>query len=195
MDVLVENRKLVKDCSKKGYMLYSEEWKYHPTEEPTVMIGAYSSIDGSYIGDEKTAKMLNRKFGILPQSIQGNTVSSIGFSQKDNKWYGWSHRAIFGFGLGSTCKKGDCHYIPSNRNEYIDDLKLWYSDDMYKNVDIKEEENGIRVKYEIHQQDTGNVLYTNDLLSLDVEYGKGEWIALDMEDAKQMAIDFAKGVS
>lgn len=25
---------------------------------------------------------------------------SIGFSQKNNKWYGWSHRAIFGFGIG-----------------------------------------------------------------------------------------------
>ena len=105
MDIIVEDRKLIKDCSKKGYMLYSEKLRYHTTEEPTEIMGAYSSIDGSYIGDEKIAKMLNKKYGILPQAIEGNSVSSIGFSSKDNKWYGWSHRGIYGFGIGSTCKK------------------------------------------------------------------------------------------
>ena len=176
-------------------MLYSEKWNYNPTEEPTEMFGAYSSIDGSYIGDEKTAKMLNKKYGILPQAIGDNSVSSIGFSERDNKWYGWSHRAIFGFGVGSTCKKGDCHYIPNNRNEYVEDLKLWYSDKMYKNVDIQEQKNGIRIKYEIHQQGTGKVLKTDELIPLDVVYGKGEWVTETIEDAKQMAIDFANGVS
>jgi len=28
------------------------------------------------------------------------TVGSTGFSEKDQKWYGWSHRAIFGFKVG-----------------------------------------------------------------------------------------------
>ena len=36
--------------------------------------------------------------------------SSIGFSEKEQKWYGWSHRAIYGFGVGSKVKKGDCGY-------------------------------------------------------------------------------------
>ena len=35
---------------------------------------------------------------------------SIGFSEKEQKWYGWSHRAIYGFGVGSKIKKGDCGY-------------------------------------------------------------------------------------
>ena len=35
---------------------------------------------------------------------------SIGFSEKEQKWYGWSHRAIYGFGIGSKIKKGDCGY-------------------------------------------------------------------------------------
>ena len=35
---------------------------------------------------------------------------SIGFSEKEQKWYGWSHRAIYGFGIGSKVKKGDCGY-------------------------------------------------------------------------------------
>lgn len=28
----------------------------------------------------------------------------------DGKWYGWSHRAVFGFGIGDKVKKGDIAY-------------------------------------------------------------------------------------
>lgn len=30
--------------------------------------------------------------------------ASIAFSEKEGKWYGWSHRAIYGFGVGHTVK-------------------------------------------------------------------------------------------
>lgn len=63
-------------------------------------------------------------------------IHSIGFSEKEQKWYGWSHRAIYGFGIGSKVKKGDCAYTEE----------------------------------------------------------RGEWTAKTLEDAKQMAMDFAKGV-
>ena len=66
---------------------------------------------------------------------------------------------------------------------------------MYKNVDIKEEVDGVRVKYEIHQQGTEKIFKTDSLEPLDIEYGKGEWVAETIEDARQMAIDFANGVS
>jgi hypothetical protein len=32
---------------------------------------------------------------------------SIGYSPRNAKWYGWSHRAVAGFGVGSKVKKGD----------------------------------------------------------------------------------------
>lgn len=35
-------------------------------------------------------------------------TNSTGFSEKEQKWYGWSHRAIYGFGIGHVCKEGDC---------------------------------------------------------------------------------------
>ena len=28
----------------------------------------------------------------------------------NGKWYGWSHRATYGFGIGDKVKKGDCAY-------------------------------------------------------------------------------------
>ncbi|MBN2256690.1 MAG: hypothetical protein JW704_02550 [Anaerolineaceae bacterium] len=41
------------------------------------------------------------KHGIVSQKRRSDsTVHSIGFSEKEQKWYGWSHRAIVGFGVG-----------------------------------------------------------------------------------------------
>lgn len=34
----------------------------------------------------------------------------IGFHEPTQKWYGWSHRAYYGFGIGDKIKKGDCGY-------------------------------------------------------------------------------------
>ena len=41
-------------------------------------------------------------------------VCSVGFCKEDGKWYGWSHRAIYGFKIGDKVKKGDCaeEYLP-----------------------------------------------------------------------------------
>jgi hypothetical protein len=33
-----------------------------------------------------------------------NTVNSIGKSEADGKWYGWSHRAVYGFKAGDEVK-------------------------------------------------------------------------------------------
>jgi hypothetical protein len=76
----------------------------------------------------------------ITQHLQGSddtsTVACVGYAPETEKWYGWSHRAIYGFKIGSTCHKGDCHHVPN----------------------------------------------------------KGEWTAKTLDDAKQMAIDFAEGV-
>ena len=42
-----------------------------------------------------------KKHGIEPKS------HSIGFSEKEQKWYGWSHRAISGYGIGDVIKKSN----------------------------------------------------------------------------------------
>ena len=67
----------------------------------------FSKFDDSYItfvGLEQDLQYLADK------EITEELTHGVGFSLKDNKWYGWSHRAIYGFKIGSTCKKGDCHY-------------------------------------------------------------------------------------
>lgn len=65
---------------------------------PWVPMKAAFNWRGEYIGDPRTAKRLVEQRGILPEIRPGTTnVCSIGYSLKDGKWYGWSHRAIYGF--------------------------------------------------------------------------------------------------
>jgi hypothetical protein len=37
-----------------------------------------------------------------------NSVTSFGKAEADGKWYGWSHRAIAGFGVGDVVKADTC---------------------------------------------------------------------------------------
>lgn len=170
-----------------------EDWMDNPVEEYR------SKFDDSYIthvGMEKSVKFL------ADHEITEQLTHGVGFSPKENKWYGWSHRAIYGFTIGSTCKKGDVHYTPSNMEEFEEDAIKFWSGESHKNVRCEG----------IVEQDGEKYLdikwnYTDDIeneslrgvaggtLSYIPEFGRGEWVAKTMEDAKQMAIDFCSNIS
>jgi len=181
-----------------------------------------SKFDNSYIthvGLEDDIKYL------ADREITKELTHGVGFSPKDNKWYGWSHRAIYGFEVGSTCKKGDCHYVPKTPEELIDNHADFFADFF---ADISKEcAEEKRAEFQILPDRSGirilphslKIPVVNDLMELDsyldresfgkqpeeidivgndfyeIKCGKGEWIAETMEDAKQMAIDFNEGVS
>lgn len=171
----------------------------------------YSKVDNSYltrVGMENDLNFLLKK-GVTEQiqSIKGSGVASIGFNPTEQKWYGWSHRAIFGFGIGSECKKDNTHFEPSNKEEFIEDcLRFWGDTDMEdtNKLDPIAEEGtqdgrlGVWVSYTL--DDTiPNKKMRGKVSSVFSEYpetwGKGEWTATTLEEAKQMAIDFSRGVS
>ncbi len=94
------------------------------------MISAFTPKE-EYIGDIDWAIKLHEK-GIIPEVMpqkKGNKkvnggagcTCSIGFCEKENKWYGWSHRAMFGFGIGDKVKKGDCTNSSGWTEEYLKD--------------------------------------------------------------------------
>jgi len=57
------------------------------------------SKDGGYVGTKQIFKGMARR-GIVPElANKQNKVCSIGFCKKEQKWYGWSHRALCGFGI------------------------------------------------------------------------------------------------
>ena len=52
--------------------------------------------------DDSPLQKFFDKHGIIPEKISPDSkVNQIGWSEKEQKWYGWSHRAIFGFGIGA----------------------------------------------------------------------------------------------
>lgn len=113
------------------------------------------------------------------------TISNIGFSEKEQKWYGWSHRAFFGFGIGSKVKKGDIAYNSPNIEDWIDGQK-----NFWKGLDVCEPdyEKKVLIKTSIKGGFVTKTPFPKKL-------GKGEWVAKTLEDARQMAIDFAKNIS
>jgi hypothetical protein len=77
----------------------------------------YSKFDDSYmghVGNEKALKFL------ADREITENLSHGVGFSLKDGRWYGWSHRAICGFGVGSVVEKGDSASVSGYTQEYLD---------------------------------------------------------------------------
>lgn len=110
---------------KAGFQVRTERRRYghyHPDRldsEWFTMRSAYTP-DGDYIGDVKTARYLVLKRGIAPElRTPTSNGCSVGFCESEQKWYGWSHRAIFGFGIGAVTEEGDCHATPGVTVEYL----------------------------------------------------------------------------
>lgn len=91
------------------YQVWEELWDTEGRGPRAAMkIRVARAHDGSYIGSERDAKFLCDNKGIRPEkSKDENEVASIGYSSKDRKWYGWSHRAIYGFKPGDKVSEGD----------------------------------------------------------------------------------------
>ena len=104
---------------KVGYELRKERHFVGDDEQPIVLKSAYTS-SGDYIGDPRMANFLIRKKGIKPEKANpSHNVCSIGFCEAEKKWYGWSHRAIFGFTIGSIAKEGDCVVSSGWTEDYL----------------------------------------------------------------------------
>ena len=155
-----------------------------------------SKFDESYMGHIGQEKSLDF---LADREITVELTHGVGYSPKDNKWYGWSHRAIFGFKVGSTCKKGDCHYSARNEADELEAAIAFWSGDNHKNVTAEKIKDGlIKVSWE-YDDETPNEKMRGTISGVEWHYNpnfkKGEWTAKTMEDAKQMAIDFNEGVS
>jgi len=89
---------------KHGYIIRDEFWALNPDdpeEEWALMKRQAYTPCGEYIGDSKTAYFLCKTKGVIPRLADPeHCVCSIGYNPVQKKWYGWSHRAMHGFGIG-----------------------------------------------------------------------------------------------
>lgn len=201
----------------------------------TVLDVVYTFDDFYYVGDLDQMNWLI-KCGITeqlqPASGDHSCTCSIGFNPTEQKYFGWSHRASYGFGIGSKVKFGDCAYKPKDIedfNRYL--LDFWSVDDgVWRECEnetvtcttilVSIDSNTVDPQIETVSQiaaivapdcqnlKLGTLLTTKtifrgadrefmhaDFNEYPDQFGKGEWIAETLEDAKEMAKDFAEGVS
>ncbi len=162
--------------------------------------------EGYYIGDSRRAYRLTKR-GIKPQpreidpSANGGRgqTCSIGFCEREQKWFAWSHRAIFGFGVGSRVKEGDCAYVLATPEELYQSI---ISSGWHKKENVDMLIDGVRIKHEmvIHTTEDPETGELGGFIEAPPEYqtikcGRGGWIAETLDDAKEMAEAFAESVS
>lgn len=87
-----------------------KHWTQEEMEHECVKHTYYiSNVDGGYIGSEDDYKFFveEKHLILLQKANPSHSTCSIGYSVKENKWYGWSHRAIHGFTIGDVVKEND----------------------------------------------------------------------------------------
>lgn len=77
-----------------------------------------STYDESYIGSDDTWKTFSKKGFTMYQSYHNSTTASVAYCPSENKWYGWSHRAMHGFTIGDVVSKGDITATSGLMKEY-----------------------------------------------------------------------------
>lgn len=169
----------------------------------TIKVGRNST--GDLIGDEDFARLMVSDRGIKPEMAKpDHGTCSIGFCEADGKWYGWSHRAWYGFDIGSTCRRGDCGYNAPNATAFGQSVQDFFcGDEWHLNATNKpsvdaDGARGVLVTAtysdEVPNEKLRGTEYTHFSAYPEI-FGRGEWVAETIEDAKQMAADFAEGVS
>jgi len=107
------------------------------------------------------------------------------------EWDAFTDRGIKAyFKIGSTCKKGDIHFVPSNEQEFIAlEVEFWKGKGFeVEDTFLIEVNRQVRFKFSIKN---GNSKKTSfHFARLPKSYGRGEWTAETLEDAKQMCIDY-----
>lgn len=102
----------------KGYEIRTEKWEMEGNPPTTVETG-YTYPGGDLIGNREETEYLIKR-GIKPEKADPNDEGCrIGFCAEDQKWYGWSHRVIHGFGIGDEVKEGDVTASSGWSPEYL----------------------------------------------------------------------------
>lgn len=98
---------------------YDVRWEKTPGSG-NMWHAVYSKIDSGYVGrPEEAYKLLQQGIRDVQKSQDNHKVCSIGFHPEKQKWYGWSHRAMYGFGVGDVVSEGDCCASSGWTEEYL----------------------------------------------------------------------------
>ena len=105
----IVSQKLVEE--RKFYNVYDEKWLTHWEDKPsddTMDITVARNKNGDYIGNIEMARILCDRHGIEPECREPGVACAFGWSEDKERFFGWSHRAIVGFGVGNKVFDADC---------------------------------------------------------------------------------------
>lgn len=92
----------------KKYKQYKIVTYLHNFRYSNFEVEAAYTLKNKCIGDPILAHFLVVERGIKPElANKSHRICSVGFCKKEQKWYAWSHRAMWGFGVGDFVQKGD----------------------------------------------------------------------------------------
>jgi len=205
---------VISETKKPGYVIRKELIEYEGCD--AVEIDSAYTLGGARIGDVGMARVLCEERKIIPELVTpDSTICTIGWCNHQQQWYGWSHRAVCGFSVGSEVKRGDCGYVSDTPEGLIEDRYIFFGDiskevaeEKRRECQILPDRSGIRILHSptmipivtvdgldsaLDGGDVGEVRDITPGFSIR-KCGRGEWIAESLEDARQMAIDYAAGV-
>lgn len=182
-------------------------WLKVYSKETHKYITAGRSLDRILTDDDNFTLdlLIKQDITFVDSTFEDSDVANIGFSPKNISWYGWSHRGWCDFTIGSQVKKGDCAYNADNREDYEKScIDFWCGskEDGMLNPHIinrTDKEFTIEATYSTDPEIIPNAKLRGTIWHYTEHYpsnmGKGEWVAKTMEDAKQMACDYAESVA
>jgi hypothetical protein len=92
-----------------------EDWEVCKGQKDKVYVLKENGGYLTHVGMENDLKHLEKR-GITEIERLG-----LGFSPTEGKWYGWSHRAIYGFEIGSKIVRGHWAYMAGNKLDFLHD--------------------------------------------------------------------------
>ena len=109
-ETVLDNGRITCIKGKLPYDLYTpKDWTEEEVKALPDFVYYNSNVDNGYIGSEREYKFLVEDKGLIliQKAEPSDNTCSIGYQPTENKWYGWSHRAINGFTIGSVVEEGD----------------------------------------------------------------------------------------
>jgi len=125
-DKTKENVEEIIEIFKKNFAI--EEYKTDYTDFGKCWL---HKEDKHYLCNDSDEAIFNNYRFLLTHNINNLVTHSLGKSE-DGKWYGWSHRAIYGFEIGDTITKDTCSYAPDSKDNFEKSMIDWVSHDFGK---------------------------------------------------------------
>ncbi len=107
--------------SLKDWQTAAKKFKYALEQRENARLGVfYVAMNGADVAGSFCAKYPKDSYMLPPDDpkFQSAVVASVEFNEKEQKWYGASHRGSCGFGIGDMLFEEDC--IQDDNTPFVD---------------------------------------------------------------------------